>query len=262
MNHKQLKKEWQKMEKAEEAYLSRNLQRSNGSWQDKISKHVPDKFETVLRESFFKAFQLIFDKGISVIEKTYNKEKKNQDYKILEFAANVRNNRKTVKAFSRNAGKTRVINGAISAVEGVGMGVLGMGIPDIPLFLGVLLKSIYEIALSYGFSYESEKEQIFILKIMETALLEGEELTKGNENLNKIIDKVKKMPMDKERQIKSTSDALAREMLYLKFVQGVPFVGILGGLSDITYQRKLTQYAELKYKRRFYNKAKEIVYGE
>lgn len=257
MNQKQLEKEWQKMEKTEASYINKNLHRDTGAWLDKISEHVPDKFERILRDSFCKAFGLIFDKGLLFIEKTYNKEKKKQDYKILEFAAEIKNNSKTVKAFSRKAAKTKVLNGAISTVEGVGMGVLGMGIPDIPLFLGVLLKSIYEIALSYGFTYESEKEQIFILKMMETALLEGQELIEGNENLNGIIDKTVKMPMDRESQIKATSDALAREMLYLKFVQGIPIVGIVGGLADIAYQRKLTQYAELKYKRRFYNKAKE-----
>lgn len=39
------------------------------------------------------------------------------------------------------------------------MGFLGMGLPDIPVFLGVLLRSIYEIALSFGFSYDTEEEQ-------------------------------------------------------------------------------------------------------
>ena len=44
------------------------------------------------------------------------------------------------------------------------MGFFGLGLPDIPLFLGVLLKSIYEVALSYGYTYDTQEEQIFILK--------------------------------------------------------------------------------------------------
>ena len=135
------------------------------------------------------------------------------------------------------------------------MGVFGLGIPDIPLFLGILLKSIYEIALSYGFSYDSEKEQVFILRLIETALLEKEELMAGNLKLNRIIDGTEKLPMDREKQMRRTADVLADEMLYLKFVQGIPVVGILGGVSDMVYQKKLTEYAQLKYKRRFYRKA-------
>ena len=117
------------------------------------------------------------------------------------------------------------------------------------------MKSIYEIALSYGFSYDSEKEQVFILRLIETALLEKEELMAGNLKLNRIIDGTEKLPMDREKQMRRTADVLADEMLYLKFVQGIPVVGILGGVSDMVYQKKLTEYAQLKYKRRFYRKA-------
>ena len=190
-----------------------------------------------------------------MIEKTYDKEKKEQDYKIREYAAKLKNNGKSVKAFQKSAAKSRVVNGMISTAEGVGMGVFGLGIPDIPLFLGILLKSIYEIALSYGFSYDSEKEQVFILRLIETALLEKEELMAGNLKLNRIIDGTEKLPMDREKQMRRTADVLADEMLYLKFVQGIPVVGILGGVSDMVYQKKLTEYAQLKYKRRFYRKA-------
>lgn len=51
----------------------------------------------------------------------------------------------------------------VSGVAGVGMGILGVGLPDIPVFTGMVLKSIYEIALSYGCEYESEGERRFIL---------------------------------------------------------------------------------------------------
>ncbi len=254
MNQKQIEKEWQKMIKAESAYLNRNVEKEAASWQDRVAKYVPDKFESTLKAGFYKAFQLIFDKGTGVIEKTYDKEKKEQDYKIREYAATIKNNGKSVRAFQKSAAKTRVINGVISTAEGVGMGVFGLGIPDIPLFLGMLLKSVYEIALSYGFSYDSEKEQIFILRLIETALLEKEELMEGNLKLNRIIDGTEKIPMDREKQMRRTSNVLADEMLYLKFVQGIPVVGILGGVSDMVYQKKLTEYAQLKYKRRFYRK--------
>ena len=85
-------------------------------------------------------------------------------------------------------------------------------------------------------------------------MLQREELAEGNRRLNRIIDGEEKLPMDREKQMKRTADALADEMLYLKFVQGLPVVGILGGLSDVVYQNKLSEYAQLKYKRRFYHK--------
>ena len=51
----------------------------------------------------------------------------------------------------------------ISGVAGVGMGVAGVGIPDIPVFTSMVLKSIYEIALNYGFDYDTKEDLFFLL---------------------------------------------------------------------------------------------------
>ncbi len=251
MNEKHLGKEWSRMLKSEEAFLNRNLHRKTAGWQEKISRYVPKKLNETLDTAFFKAFELIFEKGTGIIEKTYNREKKEQDYKVNEFAAELKNNRKSIREFGKQAGASRAVNMAISAAEGVGMGVFGMGIPDIPVFLGVLLKSIYEIALSYGYSYDSQEERIFILKLIETALSHEEELLARNMELNQWLKEPSQFEVSMAEQTRRTSDVLSSELLYLKFVQGIPVVGIAGGLSDVIYQKKITDYAALKYKRRF-----------
>ncbi len=254
MNQKQMEKEYGRLIKAEGSFIQNNLHVKVAAWQEKISRFVPEKLSDTLNTAFFKAFEFIFEKGTGVIEKTYNREKKEQDYKINEYAADLRNNRKSFRAFGKQANASKNLNMAISTVEGVGMGVLGMGIPDIPVFLGVLLKSIYEIALSYGFSYDTEEEQIFILKMIETSLSHEEALVKGNVELNSWVKEPQPFRITRAEQIRKTADALSNELLYLKFVQGMPVVGIVGGLSDMVYQKKITDYVALKYKRRFLEK--------
>ncbi len=251
MNQKQIEKEYGRLVKAEGNFIQRNLHVKTAGWQEKISRFVPEKLSGTLNTAFFKAFELIFEKGTGIIEKTYNREKKEQDYKINEYAADLKNNRKSLRAFGKQANVSKNINMAISTVEGVGMGVLGMGLPDIPVFLAVLLKSIYEIALSYGFHYDTEEEQIFILKMIETALLHEDALIKGNVELNSWMKEPKPFEISRTEQIRKTSDALSNELLYLKFVQGAPIIGVVGGLSDMVYQKKITDYAAIKYKRRF-----------
>lgn len=59
---------------------------------------------------------------------------------------------------------------------GLGLGVLGIGLPDIALFTGLMLKSVYETALSFGFEYDSEEEKKFILRLIAGAMAYGEEL--------------------------------------------------------------------------------------
>ncbi len=253
MNKKHLQEELKRLEKAETKFFDKNMEKRLTGWHEQIEKYVPDNLNNTLNNAFCKAFELIFEKGTGIIEKTYNKEKKQQNYKINEYAADLRGNRAGVKKFGLLASRSQTINMAISAAEGIGMGVLGMGLPDIPVFLSVLLKSIYEIALNYGFEYDTEKEQIFILKIMKTALLYGEDLRYADADINHIIEEPQDYEKlgDKGQQIKDTSIALSEEMLYLKFIQGMPIVGMIGGVADVVYQKKITDYANLKYKRRF-----------
>lgn len=250
-------KEWTALEKKEARYLMRRREEKTPSaFQQKLEEKIPEKLEETLNTAFIKAFDLVFEKGTGLIEKTYNKDQQKTDYQVREYAAGLKESRKTVKAFGRQSQGTRMKNLMISGVEGVGLGLLGIGLPDIPLFTAVILKSVYEIALSYGFEYESEKEQWFILKMIETALKKGEELERNNSLLNAWIDQngIGETVKGRKEQSKETAAALAEALLYMKFLQGIPVVGIAGGAADTVYLKKITDYAELKYKRRFLRK--------
>lgn len=252
MNQEHIKKELKKLVKDEERFINKNITARDGKWQEKVSQYIPETLDKTLDTAFCKAFQLVFEKGTGFIEKTYNKEKREQDFKVNEYSADLRNDKKSIKKFGKMAFGSKVLNMAISTAEGAGMGVFGMGIPDIPVFISVILKSVYETALHFGFGYETEEEQIFILKLIETALCHGDGLINGDMEINGWI-KPGGMPFltNKKTQIEKTSGILANEMLYLKFIQGIPVVGVAGGISDVIYQKKITDYAVLKYKRRF-----------
>lgn len=237
------------------------------SWvNQKLEGVVPKKLQETLNQAFKKAFELVFEKGNAIIEKTYNKEEQEKNYQVNAYASKIKQDKKAMAAFSKQAGTSRTKNLVISSVEGIGLGALGVGLPDIPLFTGLLLKSIYEIALSYGFSYEEEVEQIFILQLIETALLQGEDLIKANKEIDDwieqgIVNKVEgrgqevestgKYSIDKKKQIEQTARALSKALLYMKFIQGIPIIGIVGGIADTIYLNRITTYVHLKYKRRF-----------
>jgi len=37
----------------------------------------------------------------------------------------------------------------------------------------------------------------------------------------------------------------------MKFLQGIPLVGAVGGVYDVVYMKQITEYAKIKYQRRF-----------
>ena len=53
-------------------------------------------------------------------------------------------NSKSLRSFSKKARDTGTKNLLLSGVAGIGLGVLGLGLPDIPVFTGLILKNIYE----------------------------------------------------------------------------------------------------------------------
>lgn len=247
--------EWNALLKREERFLAKSRLEKNPVLNQQLERFVPEKLKSTLDLAFCKAFGLVFDKGTCVIEKTYNKEERENTYKINAYAASLKENRKTLKAFSRNAGRNKIINLAAASAGGIGLGILGIGLPDIPLFTGMLLKSIYETAMSYGFGYHTPEEQCYILMLISAALETGEMAALKNDELNRIgnhMDTWLQNPRDQRGQlIRKASAALSDELLYMKFLQGIPVVGMIGGMYDAVYMQKITDYADMKYKRRF-----------
>lgn len=260
--------EWRLQNLKEESYLTKHIMDKTPGWVRFVRRKVPASLRRTLESAFGKAFFMVFQKGTGIIEKTYKKDEQRHAYKTSSrklrregFSA------AGVRRFDRQAKRTIVKNTIISLFEGLVLGLGGMGIPDIPVFVSVMLKSIYEIAISFGFEYTSDEEKLFILNIIDTALKSGDELRSKNEKLNKLIDAMLEagdedtdehvVKLMISRQVDTSAEALSKELLYGKFIQGKAIIGIIGGMNDVTCLKKITDYAVLKYKRRFLLKYKE-----
>jgi hypothetical protein len=93
-----------------------------------------------MNTAFSKAFSLIFDKGTSIIEKTYKKDELEKDFQVDLYSTRIRGTGKSLKKLSNKADIAGGVNLAVSGVSGIGMGLLGMGLPDIPVFTAMILR--------------------------------------------------------------------------------------------------------------------------
>ena len=239
-----------------------NVMNDNYCYQ--TSKKIRQVFDYKRRNGqYIGAFALIFEKGTGVIEKTYQRTKLEQDYQVRQYMADVKQNSKSLRSFSKKARDTGTKNLLLSGVSGIGMGVLGIGLPDIPVFTGMILKNIYETALQYGYSYESREEKYFILLLIRGAVSYGDTLCEIDGKVNEFIRNgiLPEEYQDKE-QIEQTAGALSKELLYMKFLQGIPVVGAVGGAYDAVYMKRITEYAELKYRHRYLAGRKKAENGQ
>lgn len=251
-------KDWKDLEKKEEKFIAKRLEGPTFLLINKLDRFIPKKLSGTLDAAFAKGFALIFEKGTGIIEKTYNKEKKKASFKINTYASEVMADKQSVRNFTKQAKSAKATNLLVSSVEGIGLGLVGAGIPDIPLFAAVVLKSVYEVALSYGYDYQTDEEKVFILKVIEVAMYDEEKFVQENDEFNALIDQIVAdgdtmdgYDVDKEAQINLTAKALSHEMLYTKFLQGQIIIGIAGGIFDPVYVNRISNYAVLKYRRRF-----------
>lgn len=221
---------------------------------DKVQDKIPEKLRATLETAFLKGFELVFEKGNIVIEKTYNKDRLMSDHVVNDYILEKKLNRRNMNTLDKYARNSNRFNTSLSLVEGSVLGFFGIGLPDIPLFIGVIMKTINEIALNYGFDYKNDNEKAFILKIISAAMSEGEDKIRINDEisiLGEAIDKNLEINIDLDSLIKETAKILSDALLVGKFIQGIPFLGIVGGTINYTIIKKIAKYGQIKYKKRY-----------
>jgi hypothetical protein len=223
---------------------------------EKIEGKIPQKVSTMLNNAFYKGFQLIFEKGTVAIEKTYDKNKAQFAYDINNYAINKKFSGKHMRKLSKRANYSKMINSSISVLEGGVLGFLGVGLPDVPLFIAMIMKTIYEVALSYGFDYKNDEEKAYILLLICTAVSKEDEKLKFNNELQSLqisIDKNYPMQIDLQLYMRKASEALSGALLTAKFIQSIPVVGTIGSVVNYNIINKVSKTANIKYKKRYLN---------
>lgn len=256
-----IEKEWQSFLKREEKWIKKAGHASEPFWDSKLQQVVPDGLSEKLEAAFYVAFKGILENGTGMIGKSFSKEKSKAEYDVRAFAAGRYPSRKNLAAVRKHAAKKTAASVAGAGAEGAVLGVLGIGLPDIPLFLAVVLRSLYALSIHFGIDYEKTEEQELLLDILAQSLSRGEQIAEQDAAMNQRIyrlvmgakkdDSLPSSAKVSEESIRRASSALSGELLYLKFLQGVPVVGIIGGVYDGLYLKRITDYAVLKMERRW-----------
>ena len=238
--------------------MQRKAMTPNASWKAILGGAIPERAHDSLQAAYAKAFEIVFENGVGVIELTYNRDEMEKDFLIHNFAVDTKQSQHELKRIRSKAESSDFFNSIFTTVEGVGLGVLGIGLPDIVIFLGFILKSVYETAVKYGYDYEKPEERLFILKLMSASVRRRDKWLEADMEIDEILSayaRGKGLPVpvadDMRDQIEETAEDFAMDMLVLKFIQGLPLVGVLGGMANPVYYKKILKYVRVKYYKRY-----------
>ena len=248
-----IRKELQLVLRQEEKRKAAAVKAKPARWKQELEQKLPEKVYGGLHSAFGKAFSLVFRKGGAVLEKSYRKDERLTDHRVGDDVLRHQGKRSELRRMRNTASRSNLANMTMTTVEGVGLGALGIGIPDIVLFITMLLRGIYETALSYGYSYDTPAEQLLILRMMAASLTSGAELDERDNEVDRMLVQMPHVVTQTQlqEQIDKTASAFAVDMLLLKFIQGLPVVGLVGGAANLVYYNKVLRYVELKYRKRY-----------
>ena len=220
----------------------------------KIEARIPPKLVDTMDAAFYKAFQVLFEKGTFLLRLTFSEKRLRADRFIREYYLKEDPNAERVQSFHKSARAGGITNTVLATAEGIVLGLFGMGLPDIPILMSLLLRTVYTTALRYGYRFDNPRERYFILLVLSAALTRGSmrrEYSLKADQVGRAIDKDERLYFDLDEQMRETSKVLARSMLVVKFIQGTSIIGVVGGIQNFSASRKVANLANLKYQKRF-----------
>ncbi len=253
---KVIEKELRSVQKQEKKLLKAALKAKPAPVKMALESKIPEKVYNGLEAAFSKGFSVVFQQGKAIIEKSYKKEEILNNHSIRDYAVQLKGGRRELKQMHRSAKRSDSLNMVVTTAEGIALGALGIGMPDIVLFLSTLLRGVYETALNYGYDYESRTEQYLILKMMAASLTYGESWEEENREVDELLEQLDLTVTEEalNTQLRQTSSVFAMDMLLIKFIQGMPIIGILGGAANPIYYNRVMHYVQLKYRKRYLQK--------
>ena len=122
-------KEFARLERRRRAYQARHARPPESRLDRALEDKVPPKLRGALNSAFVRAFDLVFQRGTGLLERTFDAEAARQQFEIDQFAAQLKGDRSSLRVFSRRAGRTGALNLAFPGPRALSWGCWGSACP-------------------------------------------------------------------------------------------------------------------------------------
>lgn len=214
----------------------------------------PKGHRETLDAAFLKSLKLLLDPDKHVMQKLVNREALEKRFHQLDRLVDQDPGFKALGNIEREAGL--ICGGGLSAaaLEGAGLGSLGVGSPEVILLSALMLRSLYETALIYGISVDRPWEKDLALMVLSAAFAWGDDAYRDERDLSRALDSLadgQPIAIDRERRIRQAAGRMAESMSLQKLIQSIPVVGISGMLFNTAAMTRLGSLSRCVYKYRY-----------
>lgn len=207
-----------------------------------------------LDAAFSKSLRLLLDPERQLMQKLVNREALEKRFHQLDQLVDRDPGFKALGNIEREVGL--ICGGGMSAaaLEGAGLGSLGVGNPEVILLSALMLRSLYEMALIYGVSVDRPWEKDLALMVLSAAFASGDDAYRDERDLSRALDSLadgQPITIDRDRRIRQAAGRMAQSMSLQKFIQGIPVVGISGMFFNTAAMTRLSSLSRCVYKYRY-----------
>lgn len=221
---------WQKRMQQEPSFLNRLSKQT----QNRINRVIPEKIHTAITSGIKQMTRaLIFGVGLSTPRPVTDMSLADRENKVRDI---IRAHRNTATA-----------EGAIT-----GAGGLLLGLADFPIWLGIKMKMLFEIAAAYGIDTRDYKERIYLLHIFQLTFSSQQHRNRIYSQLVSWKDDVFLLPADIHQFDWRSFQQEYRDYIDIaKLLQLVPGIGaVVGAYVNHRLTEKLGKYAMNAYRMR------------
>lgn len=221
---------WQKRMQQKPSFLNRLSKRT----QNRINRVIPEKIHTAITSGIKQMTRaLIFGVGLSTPHPVTDMSLADRENKVRDI---IRAHRNTATA-----------EGAIT-----GAGGLLLGLADFPIWLGIKMKMLFEIAAAYGIDTRDYKERIYLLHIFQLTFSSQQHRNRIYSQLVSWKDDVFLLPADIHQFDWRSFQQEYRDYIDIaKLLQLVPGIGaVVGAYVNHRLTEKLGKYAMNAYRMR------------
>ncbi|XQY92676.1 EcsC family protein [Metabacillus sp. HB246100] len=207
------------------------FERTSKKAQTKLNQFIPEKIHITITESIKK-----------MVEATLIGSNMTTFPKKIEGVAFEQREQMVQKAMNRYK-KTAAVEGASTGAGGI---LLGMA--DFPLFLGIKMKFLFEVASIYGYNTKEYEERLFLLLVFQLAF-------SSDKHKEYLVDIIENWETKKE-EVKDLDWRVFQQEYrdyidLVKLMQILPGVGaVVGGVANYQLVHHLGQYAMNGYRLR------------
>lgn len=168
----------------EDPFWKKAMAARTGNLRAKIEEKIPEKLEETLNTAFNAAFKMVFQEGKILIKKTYDADALKSEYAQKRVGVQTQGDRSLIKRLRKPSEKRYLKSLGVATTEGIGLGLLGIGLPDIPILIGNMIRTCTVSAQSHGLNTDRTDEQVYMLRLIRLAAMPTDERRVANRQLD------------------------------------------------------------------------------